>query len=564
MSFAFCFTEVGVLASIFSTFAVGLSAGGPAVMSWGWIITCVFTWIIGASMAEICSTYPSAGSVYHWAGMMAPARFAPLLAYTTGWFNFIGNSAGDAVFAFGFSQAVTAAYEVAVCPLDPRLLYLAAADLPIAQSSTTSSASFVPGPTNCKLSMGAQVGIAQAVTVLWSVLNFARVDQQGWVCNLGALWQVVTVFVIVGIIVQNMVSSGHRASSHYVWSHYENNTGLLDSGNGGGNMGYVILVGLLYSCFCFTGYEAGAHMAEETRNARRTAPMGLMATVLATGAVGLILTVGLLYAIPPELGIAGISTSGVIATHAAYMFNGTNTHVPSNPVSAILTIATGSVTGLALNILIVIMLFFSGLSSLSVTTRITFAMARDGAFPGSQSLIQINPYTKSPVRSVLLVCVFDLLLLLLPLEALGDSSASATAAWNAVTGIATIGFQVSYLIPIWMRCTVRRKDFERNAFNLGVLGVPAALIAALWLTITSLFFFWPSVFPVDKANMNYSVVVVAGFAFIALVHWIVWARWHYQGPYRADVAKLMEAKRDQRSLRQAEGSSTAAELAVAA
>ena len=64
------------------------------VMLWGWIITSFFTMIIGASMAEICSTYPSAGSVYHWSGMMAPPGAAPLISYITGWANFLGNAAG--------------------------------------------------------------------------------------------------------------------------------------------------------------------------------------------------------------------------------------------------------------------------------------------------------------------------------------------------------------------------------------------------------------------------------------------------------------------------------------
>ena len=54
-------------------------------------------------MAEICSAYPSAGSVYHWAGMLATPKWAPFASYICGWFNFLGNAAGDASFAFGFA-----------------------------------------------------------------------------------------------------------------------------------------------------------------------------------------------------------------------------------------------------------------------------------------------------------------------------------------------------------------------------------------------------------------------------------------------------------------------------
>ena len=108
MNFSFCFTAVAIISSITLLFGYGLTTGGPAVMVWGWIIGSIFSNIIGLSMAEICSSYPSAGSVYHWAGMMANEKWAPVLSYYTGWFNFVGNAAGDASFAFAFAQMVAA------------------------------------------------------------------------------------------------------------------------------------------------------------------------------------------------------------------------------------------------------------------------------------------------------------------------------------------------------------------------------------------------------------------------------------------------------------------------
>lgn len=82
----------------------GLVTGGPVVMVWGWVIGSVFTILVGLSMAEICSTYPSAGSVYHWSGQLATKEHAPFASYICGWFNFLGNAAGDASFASGFAQ----------------------------------------------------------------------------------------------------------------------------------------------------------------------------------------------------------------------------------------------------------------------------------------------------------------------------------------------------------------------------------------------------------------------------------------------------------------------------
>jgi amino acid transporter len=113
MSFTFCFTAVSVITSISLAFTYGIETGGPVVIVWGWIICSCFTIIVGLSMGEICSSYPSAGSVYHWAGMLASPEWAPALSYLCGWFNFLGNAAGDACFAYGFASVLTAIVAVA-------------------------------------------------------------------------------------------------------------------------------------------------------------------------------------------------------------------------------------------------------------------------------------------------------------------------------------------------------------------------------------------------------------------------------------------------------------------
>ena len=69
-----------------------------------WIAVSLFTTVIGFSMAEICSAYPSAGSVYHWSGQLASPKLGPFASYVTGWLNWLGNAAGDASFAAGWAQ----------------------------------------------------------------------------------------------------------------------------------------------------------------------------------------------------------------------------------------------------------------------------------------------------------------------------------------------------------------------------------------------------------------------------------------------------------------------------
>jgi len=145
MSFSFCFTAVSVISGCSILFPYGLQTGGPVVMIWGWIIGSVFSIIIGLAMGEICSSYPSAGSVYHWAGMLAPAKWSPFASYLCGWFNLIGNAASDASFAYGFAEIVAAAVSLGT-----------------------------EGQTD--IPTGGKVGIAIAVSLLWALKNIMRVD----------------------------------------------------------------------------------------------------------------------------------------------------------------------------------------------------------------------------------------------------------------------------------------------------------------------------------------------------------------------------------------------------
>ena len=154
-------------------------------------------------------------------------------------------------------------------------------------------------------------------------------------------------------------------------------------------------------------------------------------------------------------------------------------------------------------------------------------MARDGVFPFSRYLRWIYQGTKTPLANVIFVFFLDSLLILLQL-------ASATA-FAAIIAIATLGFQISYLMPIAFRCTASRKTFPLGEFNLGQFGVPIAIISSIWLTITSIFMFFPSQYPVTKDNMNYAVVIIGGVLLIAAIYWLISARHWFVGPKRTDV-----------------------------
>ena len=141
---------------------------------------------------------------------------------------------------------------------------------------------------------------------------------------------------------------------------------------------------------------------------------------------------------------------------------------------------------LSMAVLLLINCFFAGFSSLTVTSRIGFAMARDGAFPYSEKLRYVHPKTKSPVAMIFLVFFLDALFCMLPLI--------SNTAFDAITSITTIGYEISYMIPILLRITIARKSFVRSDFHLGSFSTPLGILSVIYLVFTSVIFMFPTAF----------------------------------------------------------------------
>jgi len=234
-------------------------------------------------------------------------------------------------------------------------------------------------------------------------------------------------------------------------------------------------------------------MAEETINSKNAASKGIISTILATGFGG----VGLI--------LAFLFSSESLFTTMLADDDSSGSPGTGNAVVNLFILVGGDKWGCALAWLVTINLFFALLSSIAVTGRITYALARDGAFPYSSTLAYLNPYFKSPVNGILLVMIFDGLLQLLPLDTNGGS-----LAFTAIIGLCVIGFQVSYGLPILIKLVFDPKDFPMTEMDLGVWSKPFGLLSCLWLFGTSCLLFFPVSNPTTTDTMNWLIVVVAG------------------------------------------------------
>src|SRR5437764_3583236 len=85
-NFAVSFTIISILSGCLTLYLFGMNTGGPVLIVWGWIVVGAMTTLVGLAMAEVCSSFPTAGGLYYWAAKLARSN-APAWSWFTGWFN---------------------------------------------------------------------------------------------------------------------------------------------------------------------------------------------------------------------------------------------------------------------------------------------------------------------------------------------------------------------------------------------------------------------------------------------------------------------------------------------
>ena len=85
-NFAISFSIICILAGGITAFPQALSAVGGASIGIGWPVGALFAMVVAASMAQIASSYPTAGGLYHWSSILGNKGWG----WATAWFNLLG------------------------------------------------------------------------------------------------------------------------------------------------------------------------------------------------------------------------------------------------------------------------------------------------------------------------------------------------------------------------------------------------------------------------------------------------------------------------------------------
>ncbi|MFD8261330.1 amino acid permease [Streptomyces griseoluteus] len=445
-NFAISFTVISVLSGCMTLFGYGLTHGGPAVMLWGWLAVGAAVMVVGLALAEVTSAFPTSGALYFQAGMLG-GKNRRQWAWYTGWLNLLGLLGAIAGIDYGAALFTGA------------LLNL--------QWGITADSGTIMVIYCCILALHLALNLLSVRLV--SVLNSVSV----W-------WHVGGVALIAGAL---WLVPSHHQSTHFSFTKFMNDSGF-DSPV------YVAALGLLLAQYTFCGYDASAHLSEETKNASRAAPQGIVRAIAWSWVAGFVLLATLVFAIQDYSGTVNTAT-GV-------------------PPAQIFIDSLGLNAAKALLLVTVVAQLFCGNAEVAAASRMIFAFARDNALPGSKILKGLSAREKTPVAAVWLSVIVALVLAL--------PSLYSPTAYAAITSINVIGITPAYAIPIYLRLR-NRHAFQPGAWSLGRWGVPVARFAVLWVIIVTILFCLPQTWPINVDTFNYAPI--AGIA-VLLLAWVWW------------------------------------------
>ncbi|MFI9785479.1 amino acid permease [Kitasatospora sp. NPDC051984] len=466
-NFASSFSVISILSGCMTMFAFGLNAGGPAVMLWGWIGVGAMVMFVGLALAEVTSAYPTSGALF----FMATSLGGPRWGFVVGWLNLLGLIGGIAGIDYG-----AASFTAAILNMQ-----------------------FGYQPTPLGL-----FAIFTVILLLHAALNLRGVRLVSVLNSVSVWWHIGGVALIVGLLA--IVPARHQDMS-WVMTHFVNNTGWS-------NPLYVSCIGLLLAQYTFSGYDASAHMSEETTKAAVAAPRGIVRSIWVSWIAGAVLLAGLLFAIGDYNTVLNSST-GV-------------------PPAQIFLDALGPTGAKALLVVVVVAQLFCGNAETAASARMVFAFSRDGGIPGSAWWCRVSERTGTPVAGVWL-SVGAAFVLALP-------SLWSTTAYGAVTAVNVVGMTPAYAVPIYLRLSRRGRPFEPGPWNLGRRGPLIGWIAVGWVAVVSVLVCLPQSYPVTVDTFNYAPVALVAVLLVAAGWWGARARFEYAPPVQqsAELIELTE------------------------
>jgi amino acid transporter len=244
-NFAISFSIISILTGAVTLYSHGLIMGGPAEMAFGWPLVSLFTLMVALSMAELASSMPTSGAMYHWACLIGGNGWG----WFTAWFNIVGQLAALAGIDYGCALFVT----------------------PLLGLPTTTGAILI---------------VYAGILLSHAVINHVGIRVVARLNDLSVIVHVVGVIAIVGAV----LAFAPKQPIGFFFARITSNTQ-------GWPYWWAFVVGLLQAQWTFTGYDASASVSEETVDPRRRVPWGIVTAVVVSSVIGYLLLIALTLAI---------------------------------------------------------------------------------------------------------------------------------------------------------------------------------------------------------------------------------------------------------------------------
>jgi amino acid transporter len=478
-NFAISFSIISVLAGCFTLYGQAWNFGGPIAISIGWPVIALIILTVAFSMSELTSAYPTAGGPYWWAHRLGGTGWS----WFTGWFNVVG------------LIGIVASVDYFAAFFATTLFGLWGWDL-----------GFVNFADNQHV-LAEIFWVFAVILVIHALINIYSSHLVALFSSISVFWHVIGVVVIIAILA---FAPSHHQSFDFVFTERINNSGFAMSMY----WWFILPAGFLLTMYTITGYDASAHVSEETQEAEQAAAKGVWQSVVSSAIIGWFVLLAITF-----------SATDVKAVNAAFgtsLSVFTSADMNQNWAEIVILIA-------------VIGQLFCGMACVTSSSRTFFAFARDRALPGSKLWSRVDA-KGVPAMAVIgsSAAAFILALPGLP----GKGTIVPPVALIAVTSIGTIGLYMAYVAPVYLRWRAG-DEFQQGSWNLGDkwrwMNPIAVVFVMIMLVVLCFPFFstgvpWESDF--DWNAFNFTPLVVGVTGLLVWLAWIGGANKHYTGPIR--------------------------------
>jgi len=507
-NFAISFSIISILTGAILLYGYGLKFAGPIINSVGWPVVSLFTLCVAASMAELASAYPTAGGLYFWAFRLGGRTWA----WTTAWLNMIGQ--------ITITAGINVAAAIYIVGAVTRIFGLPA-DQAVPLFGTMTSWYFY-------------VFVMVLIMIPQMYINITGIKLTAKLNDFSVYWHIGGVAVAALLLT---VFGTHHNSLDFLFSRTTVVNPLdassADLGSGtpvpalvfgdfkfasplfalfpglaglyqAAPFALVFVLAMLQAQWTYTGYDASAHVAEETVMARKNSAWGVFLSVAVSAVVGYVILMILTWTIP----------NGDVAATA-------------NDAYPVLQIVYGNLGTLLANLIAVIIgvaMWLCGLASITSMARMWYAFARDGGMPGSNFIKQVSPLHRTPANAILITSALSVLICLY------------ASAYFVVTSISVITLYLAYMFPIYLNWRNKRKRTgeyttpETAPWSLGGWGPLLNVIAIVWVVFLTVIFSLPP----NELVLWTMLALTVGL----MLYWQLSAKRTFVGPTRADEQAL--------------------------